>query len=325
MTENIFSTLISITAGLHRDKRTDEQFKDDLKKLSVQVATDSTPIFQIEYPRALGNKKKLYRQLIDNNRIAHYNEMIAAFQRDISIYELEYHYALFYPRFEKALRQIQEYIIEHNHSISNLIDDDTYIIQYLKISAIWLFSELQERYQEYGEEDILNLKEITSFYFQEPDDASVWIKKNTQATKMQNSQPKSKPNDKVIATSKTLTFGYRKKDRTKLAEVIRQLQVTIDLLAESQTSMSHFTDVLLANDLSKIKEHVFIGCETTQFRAVLDALKPHFRNLTLNNIEKSELFYTKYLAPLTANNLSRAKIDEVKQQADINRIVNQLQ
>lgn len=325
MTENIFSSLISITAGLHRDKRTDKDFKDDLKKLSCKTVADGEPIFEIEYPRALGNKNKYYKQLIDNCRYTHFNEMLQAFQKDVSIYELEYHYALFYPRFEKTLRQIQEYIIKHDHKISNLTADDTYIIQYLKISAIWLFSELQERYQKYGEEDFLNLKEITAFYFQEPDDAPIWIKKNTTVYKERLTKPQHTPATKTPKEPKALSFGYRKKEIEKLAEVIRQLQVKIDLLDESQTSMSHFTDVLTADDLSKIKEHVFIGCETTQFRAVLDALKPYFRSLTLTNIEKSQLFYTKNLAPLTANNLSRAKIDEVKQQAEINRIVKQLQ
>ena len=86
-----------------------------------------------------------------------------------------------------------------------------------------------------------------------------------------------------------------------------------------------FIEVMASKDLSSTKKQIHIDCETTQFRYIVDKLRPYFRSLTLTNIEKSKLFYSKNGVLITASNLSRNKHHNPKEKETIDSIFKELQ
>jgi len=68
--------------------------------------------------------------------------------------------------------------------------------------------------------------------------------------------------------------------------------------------------------------------ETRLFRYTIDKFQPYFNGLSLANIAKSKLFYSKKDTLITANNLSasnsKSKIDP-KEKSTIDKIFKQMQ
>ncbi len=124
-----------------------------------------------------------------------------------------------------------------------------------------------------------------------------------------------------------ISFGF-KDDFEKLKIVVNQLCQQVEFLNEDVTSADELLKVFIAKSLLPNSIKIQIGCETKNFRYIIDKFKPYFNNLTLANIEKSQLFYSKSDNLITANNLSASsKKNEVapKEKASIDNILKQMQ
>jgi hypothetical protein len=122
-----------------------------------------------------------------------------------------------------------------------------------------------------------------------------------------------------------LSFGYKQKDSTKLLSFITTLNHKIVLLNEQHTSAADLLQVLTAKEINDDLPHIYFNCETTQLSYIFNKLKPYFTKLTFQNIEKSQLFYTKNGNPLKGQNLSASKIDYPKDQDEIDKAFSLLQ
>lgn len=102
----------------------------------------------------------------------------------------------------------------------------------------------------------------------------------------------------------------------------------IDLLNEDVTSADELIKAFTAKSILPGAVKIQLGCETKHFRYCIDKFMPFFNNLTLANIEKSKIFYSKKDTLIKANNLSASSSKnkiEPKESANIDKIFKQLQ
>ena len=124
-----------------------------------------------------------------------------------------------------------------------------------------------------------------------------------------------------------ISFGF-KDDLQKLKPVVNRLCFQITLLNEDVCTADDFIKVLTAKNILPGATKIQIGCETKHFRYCIDKFQPYFTELTLANIEKSQVFYSKKDTLIKANNLSASGSKnklEPKEKATIDKIFKHLQ
>ncbi len=121
-----------------------------------------------------------------------------------------------------------------------------------------------------------------------------------------------------------LTFGFHG-DTAKLKSVLSNLCNKIDLLNEEKNNTDELFALLTLKDIKPNSTQIHLGCETAQFRYIIDKLAQHFSNFTQKSIGESEVFYSKKGKQITAQNLYSSKIDNPKDKDAIDKILKQLQ
>lgn len=168
MITDIFASLISITKGLHRDNRTERDFKELNNRLKTDIQYKAAPLFTIEFPeKPFGAKRKYFKSLIDIEATSKFNKLIEEFADTLIEAICVFNYQVFYSQYRQFLIDVKKYIDNHNFQRESLKEENTYIIQYLKANMIWLYMELQERFSNYGSEDEMTIEEIYQYYFEE--------------------------------------------------------------------------------------------------------------------------------------------------------------
>ena len=316
MVENVFSKLVSITSGLHRDIRAENDFKFLNSELK-ETPNKSDCVFKINFKRPLNDKKEYYYKLITNQFKEELKELKNEFDDDKTDPENKYNFIVFHNKYHKYLTDIADYISKRNIS-GDLSNDENYIINYLKIKAIHIYLELQEQYGKYSDKAKYTVSEIAEKYFDDTEfNESIFIK--TVISKKE----KVKKSSKKTRKAKT-SFGFKYNDTSSLLSVLQKLQLRIDLL-DNRTDIKELHNVLTAKDYTEINTQIYIQCETTQFRYIVDILKPYFTNFNPTSIERSGKFKTKTDTPMTANNLHKNKVHNPKQKEEIDKIIEQLQ
>ena len=210
MKGNVFASLVSITNGLHRDDRSDREFNFQNSELKERPKADNA-VFKVNFKRPLNSKKEYYFKLISNDTETELAALKSEFPTDAGEPESKYRYTRQFNKYDKYLKDIAAYI--KKQSISNDLGNDTdYIINYLKVSAIRLYIELQEQYGQFSDTALFSIQEIAEKYFNDTDfDTSVYVKieADKKGVIKKPSKTKSKP--------KT-SFGYKNK-RISLSEV----------------------------------------------------------------------------------------------------------
>ncbi|MDH7912818.1 DUF6617 family protein [Winogradskyella sp. SYSU M77433] len=315
MKGSVFSSLVSITNGLHRDNRQKKDFKYLLSDFKLNPKANNA-VFKVNFKKPLNAKKEYYQKLIfieTENTVASFSK---EFPVNATTPENKYSYTILLNKFDKYLNDIAAYINKRVIT-ADFNNDDNYIINYLKVSAIRLYAELQEQYGQFSENTKFSISEIAEKYFNnETFDISLIEKSTTKkvATKT-TSKHKSKP--------KT-SFTFKGKDKSNLLKVLEQLQIKIDLL-ENRTTTKQLLEILTTDDFTSLNFNIYFEANTTAIRYIFDKLKPQFKNLKLSVIERSNKFYTKNDFELTAQNLSSSKQYTFKEKETIDNIFKQMQ
>lgn len=318
MNSDVFAQIISITKGIHRDNKTDQEYRELNKIFKLETSYKVAPNYVIKFPeKAFGNKRSYFKKLIDYHATEKFNALIDFFPENATVEENIFSYRITYSQFKHNLVNINSYIQKYGYTKEKITETDTFIIQYLKTNSIWLFLELQERYAQFGDEEIFSLSDIYQYFFQEVPDIFYLKKKKT--------DPKIPAITKKLQGVRKLSFGYKYRDKEQLLNVLKSLQLKIDLLDENKTSIEELHQLLISPDYTKSNSKVFLACETTQFRAIVDAFKQHFSYFNPTSIENSGLFYTKNHIPLKKSNLYKNKVHAPKAKTEIDNIINQLQ
>lgn len=123
---------------------------------------------------------------------------------------------------------------------------------------------------------------------------------------------------------KALSFGFKSDDTTELSSIIQALCVSIDFL-DNRTTVKEFVAIVTAPDLTQVKQKIYLGCATNEFKLTLQYLKRYFKSIKPSSIDKSQLFFSKYNCLITKGNLYNAKTEKLLTKAKIDRIFNQKQ
>lgn len=315
MKRSIFSSLVSITNGLHRDNRSEKQFQillTDLK--SNPLATNA--VFKINFKRPLNSKKEYYQKLIFNETEKNIVSFLSAFPKNATTVENKYSYATILNKFDKYLKGINNYICKREIS-AELNNNDAYIINYLKVSSIRLYAELQEQYGLFSDTPLFTIIEIAEKYFNDTKFNPDLILKAKTPKKAITDKPL-----KPISRPKT-SFSFKSKDIEKLLAVLKELNLKIDLL-QNRTTVEDLYKLLIAKDYTLVNTQIYLECETTQFSHIVSELKPLFNSFNPTSIERSGKFITKTGVVLKANNLHKNKVHNPKEKEVISKIIQQL-
>jgi len=307
----------------------DEKFAPML----VEIKTENVDYqyhYDIEFRRPFNYKTRYYNKLIVNGLCKYCNEMLSLINEDTNTKLQKYWLnEILNNRLKTRLKDIGRLIQDNDYSLAYInpkktsfnIDaghkTNTYIIQLLKLAYIKAYLEIQEPFR-----DLLadNLMTEDDFYMQllfEPIPDESFIKEVKEIVIVEDKEGKYKP--------KKLSFGYNEESAEKLQNICRLLTIKVDFLNDNLTSEKDFVEVMTSDDLTKSEKQIHIGCETTQFRYIIDKLKPLFTDLTLSNIEKSKSFFSKNGILITATNLSRNKHHDPKQKETIDKIFKEVQ
>lgn len=315
MKGSVFSRLVSITNGLHRDNRQEKDFKYLLSDFKLNSKANNA-VFKVNFKKPLNAKKEYYQKVIFNETENTVASFVKEFPKNAKAPENKYSYTLLLNKFDKYLNDIAIYITKRGIT-ADLSNDDNYIINYLKVSVMRLYAELQEQFGQFSENTKFSISEIAEKYFNDETFDVSLLEKNT--TKKVAAKTKSK----AKAKPKT-SFGYKSNDTSTLLTVLKQINLKIDLL-DNRTTVEQLHELLLAKDFTNTESQIYLQCETTQFSYLVTKLKPFFNGFNPTSIERSEKFVTKTDTPLKANNLHKNKVHNPKEKEEIDKIIQQLQ
>lgn len=316
MNNNILSSLVTISKGLHRDNRPEREYQILLSNLKLNPIAENG-VFKLNFKRPLNSKKQYYQKLIFNQTETEILSFVTDFPQNATIHENKYTYTVLSNKFDKYLNDISSYF--RKRAITDDINnDDNYIIHYLKVSTIRLYAELQEQYGQYSENELYTIRDIAEKYFNDAEfDESLFEKINA---------PKKKVIHKPLKPSRKpkTSFGFKSNDTAKLLTVLRLIHLKIDLL-QNQTSVEQFHKLLISEDFTQLNIKIYLQCETTQFSYLVSQMKRHFTNFNPTTIERSDKFITKTGVELKGNNLHKNKVYNPKAKEEIDKIIQQLQ
>ncbi|MFN0082791.1 MAG: DUF6617 family protein [Ferruginibacter sp.] len=195
-----------------------------------------------------------------------------------------------------------------------------FALYYLKHSLIQLYFSVQEQFKA-SLSQVTTLEDFYLLDLEEPETNIVQLQFIEQAV------TEEKGSSEYSGNQDTISFGF-KDDVTKLTTVVNQLCHQIELLNEDVCNADDLIKAFTAKNLLPGAVKIQLGCETKHFRYCIDKFMPYFNNLTLANIEKSKIFYSKKDTLLKANNLSASSSKnkiEPKESANIDKIFKQLQ
>lgn len=276
----------------------------------------SLPIEQLPFESEIPEPQTLIDQffwlLISNEIILRYNSMVLASVNWKHPIDQEY-------QVMKALRDLkvlaQQANEEWNENKQLDIENElAYPLMVLKLQSIALYFSLQETFKQYLKSTITHEDFYTLELLELPQNI----------TSLNRVVFPDKGFNKSIARPDTLKFDFNG-NKQKLASVIFQLCQEINLINAALSTQKDLNEILTCKKIVPGKIKIYLDCETTQFRHVIDRFKPFFKSLTLVNIEKSNSFYTKDGGELKAGNLRSSKVPDCKQKKEIDQIINQLQ
>ena len=315
MKGSIFSSLVSITNGLHRDNRQEKDFKYLLSDFKLNQKAKNA-VFKVNFKKPLNAKKEYYQKLIFNETEKTVVSFVKEFPKNATIPENKYSFTILLNKFDKYLNDIASFIDKRGIT-TDLNSDDNHIINYLKVSVIRLYAELQEQYGQYSENSQFTILEIAEKYFNDT------TFDNNQIEKANTKKTVTKKEPRVTAKPKT-SFGYKNKDTSTLLTVLKQLNLKIDLL-DNRSTVEQLQELLLSKDFTVVDFQIYLQCETTQISYIVSKLKPFFNSFNPTSIERSGKFRTKTDTPLRANNLHKNKVHNPKEKEEIDNIIQQLQ
>jgi hypothetical protein len=191
---------------------------------------------------------------------------------------------------------------------------------YLKQSLIQLYFCIQEHFKA----SLSQTTTIEDFYLLDLQESLSTVQ---QLEYVEPTRIEEKGSTEYNSIQEVIYFGF-KDDLAKLTTVVNQLCHQIELLNDDVTSVDELLNALTAKSILPGAVKIQLGCETKHFRYCIDKFTPYFNSLSLSNIEKSKIFYSKKDTLITANNLSASgsknKI-EPKEKANIDKIFKHLQ
>ncbi len=289
---------------------------DEPKNLS----TIQPLLFDIELPRYKDAVTNFYYLVINGETLRSYNTFLNQSELWSDLIDIRYQVGKTLTNIRVLAKQTGIELIEQGFTTPPDPQSEVahFALYYLKSSLIQLYFSIQEHFRSSLESTI----SLEDFYLLDLEESNLNIIELKPAAKSTESV-----DDAEIPDQDRIWFGFRD-DITKLTNVVNQLCFKIELLNEDVSSSEDLLKVFTSTNLTPGCIKIQLGCETKHFRYCYDKFKPYFSNLTLSNIERSKIFYSKQDILITANNLSVSSSKnklEPKEKGTIDKIFKQMQ
>ena len=292
----------------------------DLSKWLTKQNTKGTSTlknhcYAIDFPAYSDAVSKFYNAVISLETLRVYNAFNTKMQKYSKKVDIVYHTTIALKNIKaltvNTVKEIKERGFEEAPTEQSSLPH--FVLQLLRQHLTILFFDIQEL----SKASIDSPTSIEDFYL---------LDLNLPKALIQELKPLT-PADIEFKGQDVLNFGF-KDDFEKLKSVVNQLCHQVEFLNEDVTSADELLKVLISKSILPNSVKIQINCETKNFRYIVNKFKPYFHNLTLANIEKSQLFYSKSDNLITANNLSASNNKnavEPKEKATIDKIFKQMQ
>ncbi len=125
-------------------------------------------------------------------------------------------------------------------------------------------------------------------------------------------------------SSKFQSFDISESKLVLLDKVLRKLNDVISLIDPLKCSFEDLMMVFKTDDLSSEDLKIVLRSETVVFARVLKEIKPKFPTITFTNIEKSQVFYSRYGKLISRSSLSSSLSQFTSDDQSVEDIVKSL-
>lgn len=277
-------------------------------------------LFDISLPKYKDAVTNFYYLVITTETLRIYNTFLQQSDNWTDLIDIRYQVGKTLTNIRVLAKQTCIELIEQGFSAPPDAKNDLthFALYYLKHCLIQLYFTIQEHFKS----SLKSTISLEDFYLLDLEESNPNIVELRPIPKSKESVEGAE-----IQDQDRIWFGFRD-DLTKLTNVVNQLCYQIELLNEDVSSSEDLLKAFTSENITPGCTKIQLGCETKHFRYCLDKFKPYFHNLTLSNIEKSNIFYSKQDTLITANNLSasgsRNRL-EPKEKSTIDKIFKQLQ
>lgn len=197
-----------IYLGLHPNKshsKKDAFFKDQYLKITKEHY-QFQPNYQNDFEEPITQKRKYYVALIANEAIKYLNTVYTEFNNAVTTNEKKYLFNSFSKIVTQKFKEIHTHCTKEGYKYTKLIEgiedenleDEVYVIQFLKTELIRIYLEIDEKFSEYNTGDSLNEEQIYKHFFKEK----------------QPSPSLFSPADQIKTISTTIAIKENKKQET---------------------------------------------------------------------------------------------------------------
>lgn len=292
------------------------------KVLTNEVIADTSLqplLYKVDFPKYKDAVTHFYYFIITGDTLRVYNTLLQQSQSWTALVDIRYQVGKTLTNVRVLAKQVAAEMKEQQ--FTTVPDEQSSLVHfalyYLKHNLIQLYFSIQEQFRT----SLAQTTTLEDFYLldlEEPISSIAYLERvGDPAGAVQE------PNAAYEVQQK-ISFGFNG-NKDKLKATIVQLCQKIDLVNADRTTADGLFAVFTSRDLEANTTSVYLGCETTQFRYIIDKLMPHFTNLTLKGIEKTGAFFSKKGTKITAQNLSAGKVDSPKEKSTIDNIIKQMQ
>jgi hypothetical protein len=309
--------LVKQLSGLLTDFPATQKLLHDVNKNPSSL---QSLLFDIELPKYKDAVTNFYYLVITAETLRSYNAFLQQSENWTDLIDIRYQVGKTLTNIRVLAKQTGIELIEQGFLTPPDAKSDVthFVLYYLKHCLIQLYFTIQENFKS----SLKGTISLEDFYLLDLEESNPDI---IELKPVQKSKETGESLD--IQDQERIWFGFRD-DLSKLTNVVNQLCYQIELLNEDVSSSEDLLKVFTSTNLTPGCIKIQLGCETKHFRYCLDKFKPYFHNLTLSNIEKSNIFYSKQDILITANNLSASSSRnrlEPKEKSTIDKIFKQLQ
>ncbi len=272
--------------------------------------------FDIELPKYKDAVTNFYYLLITGETLRSYNAFLNLSVSWTDLIDIRYHVGKTLTNIRVLAKQTGIELIEQGFqtppdSHSELTH---FALYYLKHCLIQLYFSIQEHFRS----SLVSIINLEDFYLLDLEESNL---------NMIDLKPVEIKAELDIPDQDRISFGFRD-NLEKLRYVVNQLCFQVELVNEEVNTPEDILKVLTASNLTPGCSKIQLGCETKHFRYIIDKFNPYFNNLSLANIAKSQIFYSKKDTLISANNLSASNSKnklEPKEKGTIDKIFKQMQ
>lgn len=275
-----------------------------------------SPLIHIELLKAQNTKCRFYFYLITNEVTRLSDLLYQLYSGPASQSDKTYVINNVLGQIKNLLKETSKEYQEGNHN-----QESIYILQILRLSLVRFLLEAENLFKDIIKSPLTTDEELHFDLLNEDvPEEQIYTLTNTLTSITSSFEEMENEN---LTPSNKLSFNFNG-DKTRLLNVVTQLNNQIELLNEDVTTPQQMVDVLTARELNQTLPKIQFNTETKQVRYVIDKLSPSFSNLTLSLIANCNLFYSKKGTLIKYSNLSSSKHHNPKNKETIDQIFRSL-